>query len=158
MDEINVTITKLRGRFHLSGTEGAKMEKATWKNTFYPHSWVGHITIHQENAKKMYYPYFMWNGEVYRTADGVCTGETIDDLNCTNDIAILDRVDSVLASAQEVVRKVCAEKDDLLHQMIEMKDTLRQCAVALDAGHFHWNYVYTAAGLKDKARNLANKP
>jgi len=81
----------------------------------------------------------------------------VDDLNCTNDIAILDRVDSVLASAQEVVRKVCAEKDDLLHRVGEMKDTLKQCVEVMDMGKFPLPTLVLAASIQDKARNLANK-
>lgn len=156
MEEINVTITKLRGRFHLSGTEGAKMEKATWKNTLYPHSWVGHISLHQDRARGMGYPYFMWNGEVYRTADGVRTGETIDDLNCTNDIAILDRVDSVLASAQEVVRKAEVEKENLRLQLADAKHVLGLCVEAMDMGKFPLPSLALAASIQHRARNLAN--
>lgn len=155
MEEI-ITITKLRGRYCPSGTEGAKMEKATWKNTFYPHGWVGHISIHHANARALKYPYFMWNGEVYHTADGVRTGETIDDLNCTNDIAILDRVDSVLASAQEVVRKVEDEKENLRLQLAEAKHVLGLCVEVMDMGKFPLPSLALAASIQNRARSLAN--
>lgn len=43
------------------------MNKITWKNTLYPHAFLGHIEIMRDFAMKLNYPYFVWNGIVYGT-------------------------------------------------------------------------------------------
>jgi hypothetical protein len=43
-------------------------------------AWVGSIMEMWKLAKKLEYPYFLWNDRVYTTADGEDTGKTIEDI------------------------------------------------------------------------------
>lgn len=40
----------------------------SWQKVLYPHKWFGHISLIQEAAEELRYPYYWWNGAVYETA------------------------------------------------------------------------------------------
>ena len=43
------------------------MAELSWKIVLYPHNWIGHIDIMAKLAEELGYPYFLWNGVVYKT-------------------------------------------------------------------------------------------
>jgi hypothetical protein len=57
-----------------------KDTEINWKTVCYNRAWLGHITIMQELAQKLAYPFFMWNGWIFSTEDGEDTGFAIKDL------------------------------------------------------------------------------
>lgn len=53
----------------------------SWKNTlYYQNKCYGHIDKMQEMAKITEYPFFCWNGLIFRTSDCSRTPYTIYDL------------------------------------------------------------------------------
>lgn len=46
-----------------------EIDKPTWKTTLYPHGSIGHVSKMYEYARSIGYPFFVWNGWVYRTSD-----------------------------------------------------------------------------------------
>lgn len=53
------------------------MAELSWKIVLYPHGWLGHIDVMADYAKKLEYPYFMWNGAIYNTVTKERTNLTV---------------------------------------------------------------------------------
>jgi len=52
------------------------MSELSWKVVLYCHSWIGDLEIMIKYAKDLGYPYYMWNGIIYKT-------ETLERTNFT---------------------------------------------------------------------------
>lgn len=53
----------------------------TWKNTLYPHSYIGTIDKMMDLAIKLEYEFFAWNGRIYKSKTGKQTAYIETDID-----------------------------------------------------------------------------
>lgn len=53
----------------------------SWKNTLYNHGYMGHISRMHDCAFNLSYPFFAWNGRIYKTDECVDTGILVSQLD-----------------------------------------------------------------------------
>lgn len=56
-----------------------KPKELSWLHVLFPHAWIGTIHKMWDNADRMNYPFFWWNGRIYDTKDGSLTDYIIKD-------------------------------------------------------------------------------